>query len=192
MSEFIRLCLEFAKIGILAVGGGMATIPFLSELTVKYPQWLSMPMLMDMIAVSESTPGPIGINMATYVGYMVAGVPGAILASVSMILPALIIVVLVSRVLDKYRKNYWVESVFHMLRPAVTGLIAAAGYSVISVALFKSGSALSFPLNADLVAVAVFTLLLIAQESKKLKSLHPVLYILLGAVAGLAMGYLGL
>jgi len=190
MTEFFYLCLEFMKIGILAVGGGMATIPFLTDLTYKYPQYLTMPMLMDMIAISESTPGPIGINMATYVGYTLYKVPGAVFASISMILPALVIVVLVSRALDKYKSNYWVESVFHMIRPAVTGLIAAAGFSVISIALFKSGTGSGFPANINLPAVVLFVLFVAAQESKKFKSIHPVLYILSGATAGIAMGCL--
>lgn len=190
MSDFFHLCLEFIKIGILAVGGGMATIPFLAELTVKYPQWMDMSLLMDMIAVSESTPGPIGINMATYVGYIAAGIPGAISASVSIVAPALLIVILVSRVLDKYRSNYWVESVFHLIRPAVTGLIAAAAYSVIAVALFRGDPELGLLQNIKLVPVIVFAVFVLAQESEKFKKLHPTLYILAGAFVGLAMGYL--
>lgn len=190
MTDFFYLCLEFMKIGILAVGGGMATIPFLTDLTYKYPQFLTMPMLMDMIAISESTPGPIGINMATYVGYTLYRIPGAIFSSVSMILPALVIVILVSKVLDKYKTNYWVESVFHVIRPSVTGLIAAAGFSVASIALFNGDSGSGFLAGINFTAVIVFALFVAAQESKKFKKLHPTIYILSGAIIGLAMGYL--
>ena len=89
---YLLLFWEFFKTGLFAVGGGLATLPFLTQMSVSHPDWFTTQMLADMIAVSESTPGPIGVNMATYVGYTVAGIPGAIVATCSLVLPSLIII----------------------------------------------------------------------------------------------------
>lgn len=126
MMIYLRLFWEFLKIGLFSVGGGMATLPFLYDLSEK-TGWFTAGQIADMLAVSESTPGPIGINMATYTGYTVAGVPGAILASVGIIIPGLALVILITAVLEKFRNNTYVEGAFYGLRPASVGLITAAG-----------------------------------------------------------------
>ena len=131
---FLTLFLEFFKIGLFSVGGGLATIPFLMELAGKY-DWLTHEMLTDMIAVSEATPGPIGINLATYSGFAAAGVPGALVASFSIVLPSFITISIIAKVLQKFRQNPLVDSVFSGIRPVVTGLIAAAGMSVLKVSI---------------------------------------------------------
>ena len=134
-TTLLTLCYEFFKTGLLAVGGGLATLPFLSEMSNKYDSWFTHAELADMIAVSESTPGPIGVNMATYVGFRVMGnfgagwsILGAVLATVSLVLPSLIIVVIIAKMMCKYMSNKYVQWAFSGLRPAVTGLIAAAGW----------------------------------------------------------------
>ena len=126
---YLQLFWEFFRIGLFAVGGGMATLPFLEQLSVR-TGWYGPALITDMIAISESTPGPIGINLATYVGCSVAGMAGGVAATLGEICPAILIVTLVSRSLEKFRDSHWLDDAFLTLRPAVTGLIAAAGLGV--------------------------------------------------------------
>ena len=132
---YLRLFWEFFKTGLFAIGGGMATLPFLHDIG-EATGWFTQAQLMNMLAVSESTPGPIGINMATYVGCNVAGFFGGVVATMGEILPSIVIVVLISKSLDRFRGSKLVDSAFYGLRPAVTGLIAAAGISVVQVSMF--------------------------------------------------------
>lgn len=131
---YLQLFYEFFKTGLFAVGGGLATIPFLSAMTDKYT-WFTKAQLADMIAVAESTPGPIGVNTATFAGYNAAGIPGAIVATLSLVLPSYIIILAISKALQKFRDNKYVNDAFTGLRPAATGLIGAACYSVTAIAL---------------------------------------------------------
>ena len=124
----LKLFYEFFKAGLFAVGGGMATIPFLMDMA-DTTDWFTRAQLADMVAVSESTPGPIGGNMATYVGFTTAGVPGALVATLGLVTPSVIIILLVARVLKQFRHNRFVEAGFYGLRPASAGLIGAAGLS---------------------------------------------------------------
>ena len=133
---YLSLFWEFLKIGLFAVGGGMATLPFLRELSVR-TGWFSQDLITDMIAISESTPGPIGINMATYVGCNIAGLFGGFIATMGELLPSLIIVIIISKSLERFRNAKVVGDAFYGLRPAVTGLIAAAGISVAQVAMLQ-------------------------------------------------------
>ena len=130
----LRLFWEFFKIGLFAVGGGMATIPFLYDLSDR-TGWFTYTQLADMIAISESTPGPIGVNMSTYVGYEMAGIAGSIFTTLGFVAPSIIIIIIVSIFLQKFRDNRYVESAFYGLRPASSGLIASAALSVAIVAL---------------------------------------------------------
>jgi len=173
--EILRLCLEFFKTGLFAIGGGLATIPYLAEISNKYPHWFSLEVLADMIAVSESTPGPLGINMATYVGYTVSGFPGAFAATFSLVLPSFIIILLVIRVLKRFRDNRLVNAAFAGLRPATTGLIAAAGYIVLRFAVFI-GDSLEISLLTLFIAILVCTQIF--------KKVHPIAYIGVSALAG--------
>ncbi len=180
MSTLLTLCLEFFRTGLLAVGGGLATLPFLTEMSKRYPGWFDTGMLSDMIAVSESTPGPIGINMATYVGFTVAGIPGALCTTLSLVLPSIVVITIVARILQQFKENRIVKAMFSGLRPAVTGLIAAAAYSVIQLALFHdynlTGPATFFDgiawLNIAIFAVALFFI-----RWKKTAKLHPIVFI---------------
>ena len=125
----LRLYLEFAKVGLFAVGGGLATIPFLQRMGAA-TGWFTDVDLTTMIAVSESTPGPMGINMATYVGFETAGVPGAAAATLGLVTPCVIIIMAIAGFLQKFRQSKTVDAVFYGLRPASTALIASAGLSV--------------------------------------------------------------
>lgn len=186
--NLLTLCFEFFKTGLFAVGGGLATLPFLSEMADKYP-WFTYEQLADMIAVSESTPGPIGVNMATYVGFRVWGVPGAILATLSLVLPSLIIVVIIAKMMSKYMSNKYVQWAFGGLRPAVTGLIAAAGWSVVELALLDltDFSIARFWEAINIPAVIIFAIVLFLAQFKKTKKLHPIVFIGSCAVLGIIL-----
>ena len=185
----LRLFWEFFKVGLFAVGGGLATVPFLRALALKYP-WFDTAMLANMIAVGESTPGPIGVNMATYAGVTAAGIPGGIVATFALILPSYLVILVVSRILRKFRENTWVNAAFRGLRPAVTGLIAAAGLSVARTALLATPLAWTKDL-ATLVSyvkwpqVILFAVLLFV--SQKWKKLHPIVIIAAAAAVGIVL-----
>ena len=184
MPELLTLCLEFFKTGLFAVGGGLATIPFLTEMQKIY-NWFTTEDLANMIAVGESTPGPIGINMATYVGFFQSGVPGALTATLSLVLPSLIVICLIAGILDKFQKNRLVQDAFAAIRPAVTGLIAAAGMTLVKIAIFRGEWS---PATFDWVALVLFAALFACTQLKALKKLHPVAFIAVGAVAGIILG----
>ena len=186
MMEFLTLCFEFFKTGLFAVGGGLATLPFLSQMQQKYG-WFTAEDLGNMIAVSESTPGPIGVNMATYVGFMTKGIFGGLLATLSLVLPSLIVIMLIAKALDKYQNNPMIQNMFAFMRPAVTGLIAAAGFSVLKIALYHAGAATFFA-GIDWIAVVLFAVLLTLTQLKKLKKIHPIAFIAVGAVVGILLG----
>ena len=190
----LRLFFEFFKIGLFSVGGGMATLPFLSDLADQ-TGWFEYAQIADMLAVSESTPGPIGINMATYVGYTTAGIPGALVASVGIIVPGIALVLLITAILDKFRNNIYVEGAFYGLRPASVGLITAAGVlvvkiSLLNVDLFHQTNAIADLFQWKAVALAAL-LLVLTRYIKKTKGLHPVYFIVFSAVIGILFGFAG-
>lgn len=181
---YLRLFFEFFKIGLFAVGGGMATLPFLQRLG-ESTGWFDSQLITDMVAISESTPGPIGINMATYVGYNVAGFFGGFVATMGEILPCIIIVIIFARSLERLRGNRYLDFAFYGMRPAVTGLIAAAAISVVQVAVFNTEMYKTTGVITDLAdpkKIIYFVLVFIA--IKKFKK-HPVAYIAVSAVVGL-------
>lgn len=180
---YLQLAFEFFKAGLFAVGGGLATLPFLIQMSITHPQWFTLDQLMDMVAVSESTPGPIGVNMASYVGYHVAGIPGAVTATFALTLPAFLTILIVVRVLDRFRQNRRVIGGMEAMRPAVTGLIAAAGYAVLKSVLFPSGGFASL----QWIPLALFALLLLLLRVKRLKRIHPIAFIAVGAVLGVLL-----
>ncbi|MCI7712768.1 MAG: chromate transporter [Clostridiales bacterium] len=185
---YLQLFWEFLKIGLFAVGGGMATLPFLQDLAEK-TGWYSQSLITDMIAISESTPGPIGINMATYVGCNVAGFLGGVVATMGEILPAIVIVVTVSRYLEKFRGSKLVDAAFYGLRPAVTGLIAAAGISVVQVAMFHFDLYRQTGVLMDAFDLKKIVFFVVAFAAIKKFKLHPVVYIACAAVVGILLSF---
>ena len=185
---YLQLFWEFLKIGLFAVGGGMATLPFLQDLAEK-TGWYSQSLITDMIAISESTPGPIGINMATYVGCNVAGFLGGVVATMGEILPAIVIVVTVSRYLEKFRGSKLVDAAFYGLRPAVTGLIAAAGISVVQVAMFHFDLYRQTGVLMDAFDLKTIVFFVVAFAAIKKFKLHPVVYIACAAVVGILLSF---
>ena len=182
MMTLLKLFIEFFKTGLFAVGGGLATIPFLTAMTEKY-DWFTPQQLADMIAVAESTPGPIGVNTATFAGFRAAGIPGSVIATFGLVLPSFLIILAIAGALQKYKSNPLVQNAFSGLRPASTGLIAAAGWSVLKTAL--SGADI---MGISLPAVLLFAAIMILSNTKKLKSLHPAAFIGLAAVVGIVAG----
>ncbi len=181
MRVFWELFYEFFQIGLFAIGGGPATIPFLMDIPTRH-DWYEVSDVANMLAVSESTPGPIGINMATYAGFNAAGFAGGIVATLSLVLPSIIVIVIIAKILDKFSKNMYVKSSFYMIRPAVTGLIATAVWGIFKTALFTDALGnFHFPVVLFIVCIAFFGLMNI----KQLKKLHPAFWILCGAVMGI-------
>ena len=131
---YFLLMFEFFKIGLLAIGGGLVTVPFLFDLADKY-DWFTKVELANMIAISESTPGPIGVNMATFAGLTVGGIGGGILATVSLIFPSLVIMVLVAKIMNKYSCNMRVRDILSGVRPVVLALILFAGFELGKIVL---------------------------------------------------------
>jgi len=182
---FLKLFYEFFKIGLFSVGGGMATIPFLYDLSSRYG-WFTVSELTDMIAVAESTPGPIGVNMATYCGFHHAGIPGAVVATLGLVLPSLVIIMVIAMVLNKFRSSA-VDSVFYGLRPASVGLIAAAGFEVAKISLMNLGIETSNILNYfNFKSIILAVIIFFAMKKYKL---HPLVYIALSAVVGVVFNF---
>ena len=167
---YLVLFWEFFKIGLLAIGGGLVTIPFLMDLTDKY-DWLSKQQLADMIAVAESTPGPVGVNMATYGGFNAAGIWGGLIATFGLVLPSLIIIILISKYVMKYENEGVFKSILFGIRPAVLALILYAGYILAEMAFTDTKTAL--------IGVAAFGIV------HYFRKLHPIVFILCGAVMGI-------
>ena len=190
---FLQLFFEFARVGLFAVGGGLATIPFLQDMGAR-TGWFTNADLTTMIAVSESTPGPMGVNMATYVGFQtgslaggpLGGAAGAVLATLGLITPSIIII---AGFLQKFRQSKTVDAVFQGLRPASTALIAAAGLSVALSVLFTfqgtESCVFSVHWPALILAVAVF----VCMRYTPLKKLHPVAFIAAAAVIGAVLQF---
>lgn len=166
---YLVLCWEFFKIGLFAIGGGLVTVPFLFDLAEKY-KWFTTAELADMIAISQSTPGPIGINMATFAGYKVGGIYGGIAATLSEVLPAMIIIFMICKILDKWAENPYISRILQGIRPAVLALILYAGWDIAKISL------------TDYKNAGLFTALLLAMHFYP-KS--PIFYILLAAGAGI-------
>ena len=194
MMIYLQLFFEFFKAGLFAVGGGMATLPFLYDMSDKMG-WCTYADLANMVAISESTPGPIGINMATYVGYTLRGVPGAVTATVGLITPSIIIILIIAKFLQAFKDSPLVDAAFYGLRPASTGLIAAAGLSVLALVLVNPGVSEGAGI---LELINIKSILLIAvlyyftAVCKKTKGLHPVCFIAASAVVGIVFQFAGI
>ena len=192
-----KLFWEFCKTGLFAIGGGMATVPFLREIADK-TGWFTAGQLADMIAVSESTPGPLGVNMATYVGYTVGstqlgspwmGIVGAVTATLGLIFPSIVIVLCIRIFLKRFRTSTLVDAALYGLRPASVALISAAGVEIVLFAILRVDSVyqigaaqLSWKSVALAAGVYAGTNLI-----PKLKKLHPIWFILLSAIVGIIL-----
>ena len=190
----LQLFYEFAKVGLFTVGGGMASVPFLLVMSEK-PGWFPQAQLLDMIAISESTPGPLGINMGTYVGFETAGVPGAIIATLGITLPTAALAIIVAKFLFGFKENKYVQGAFSGLRPASAGLIAAAGVSVAMLSLVNQAAleAKEWASIVDIKAIILAVLLwILTNKVKQTKKLHAIYFIAASAVIGIIFGFANL
>ena len=162
---------EFLKIGMFALGGGMVTVPFLFNLADRY-HWFSSQELVDMIAVAESSPGPIGINMATYAGFKTAGVLGGLVATCGLLFPSLVVIIIIAKILENYRDTRFFANMMYAVHPAVIAMILMAGIEL-----------------GKLVLIETETILigLIFLCSIHFIKLHPVIYIIIGGVVGIVL-----
>lgn len=187
--SLLQMCWEFFKTGLFAVGGGLATLPFLYDMAARF-DWFTEEELANMLAVAESTPGPMGVNMATYAGMTAYGIGGAVLATVSLVFPSVVVIILISMFLERFRSSRLVDDAFRGLRPASVGLVAAACVQVLQVALLNTdvletaGAALLSIFNWK--AIAVFIVLFILYRLKK--NWHPIVFVAIGAAAGILLG----
>ncbi len=193
MMIFLQLYIRFFMVGLFAVGGGLATLPFLTAMG-ETTGWFTSMDISNMVAISESTPGPIGINMATYIGYQVGsnlggagfGILGSVIATLGEVTPCVIIIMIVSKILVKFRNSKYVEYAFYGLRAASVGLIAAALLGVAKIAFFNAEAMVesgNFFMAVDyksLILSAVIFFLI-----TKFKKLHPIALIALSAVIGI-------
>lgn len=166
---YLLLLGEFFKIGLMAIGGGMVTIPFLLDLADKY-DWYTKADLLNMIAISESTPGPVGVNMATYVGYITGGVWGSVVATLGLVLPSLIIIIIIAKYLYSKDTDSLIQRLLFGVRPAVVALIFYAGWELARLSLVDYKS----------VGSAACSLLLI-----RILKWHPIVYICMSAIIGI-------
>lgn len=184
--KLLLLFVEFFKTGLFAVGGGLATVPFIRDMGATYG-WITEAELANIIAIAESTPGPIGVNAATYVGYLVSGIPGAILATLGLVTPSVIIIILVAKAIKKYSDSYMVQSLFKALRPAAIGLITAAGFSLLLTSLGVKANFTRFAFSANwysLLKLGIYGVFMFFAFWKKTAKIHPLFFILIGGVIG--------
>jgi len=185
---YIKLFLVFFKIGLFSIGGGLATIPFLQEIVRKYG-WITSQDLLDMIAISESTPGPIGVNTATFVGYKTAGVMGGIIATMGIVTPSIIIIIIIAHYFGKINEKPIVQAGFYGLRPAVIGLIGAAAFEVAKVSLFNIDDFFKTYNLATLVNIKGIVLFGIILYLMKRYKKHPIVYLVGAAIVGIIFKY---
>jgi chromate transporter len=169
---YLKLFLEFFHIGLFSFGGGYATLPFLYHIA-DVQKWYTVKQLSDMIAISSITPGPVGVNVATFAGYTTSGILGAFVATASVILPSLIIVIIISKLLEQFKHNKYVQSVIYTLKPAGCGLLAGVGVDM-------------FVNNINLLGMVLLAGLFVASLTEKR---DPLFYLAVSAVVGLVAGF---
>lgn len=192
----VQLFWEFMKTGLFAVGGGLATLPFLYEMSAK-TGWFTTHDIADLIAISESTPGPLGVNMATYVGFKTLGLFGGTVSTLGLIFPSVIVIIIISQILNKFKESPAVQKVFYGLRPASTALITAAGLGVAKIALLhldtyqETGAVMDlFNWECIVIAVILYAALKLLSTKKifgRKWNLHPIAYIAISAVIGIVL-----
>ncbi len=188
---YLQLFWEFFKTGLFSIGGGLATLPFLYEMSNK-THWFSHADIADMIAISESTPGAIGINMSTYAGFKTAGYPGGIIATLALATPSLIIILIISGFLNKFQESRHVQNALYGLRPASIAMITAAGLNVAKVALVNIDAFLASRNIGDLFLwKAILLGIVILAGQKIFPKVHPIAFIVFSAVVGIVFRFAG-
>ncbi|MGI6002854.1 MAG: chromate transporter [Lachnospiraceae bacterium] len=183
---YLQLFWEFFKTGLFAIGGGLATLPFIYEMQAK-TGWFTLDDISNMIAISESTPGPMGINMATFTGFTVAGIPGGIIAVLGLICPALVIIIIISNMLEKFKDSKYVAYAMYGLRAASAALITVAVLQVARVAflhydVFQETGKLADLFNPIAIVYGIILYFVYKKTDK-----HPILYICISAAVGILL-----
>lgn len=181
---YLKLYFEFLKIGMFAIGGGFTAIPFIRQLAEKYG-WITEKQILDMIAISESTPGSMSVNSATFVGNKTVGILGGLIATAGVVTPSIIIILLIAHYFLKFCEAPTIKSMFSGIRPAVTGLIAAVGFEIARIVLLsidklKITSTISSVLNIKATILFGVVLFLMIKYKK-----HPIIYLLGLAIVGI-------
>ena len=179
----LELFWVFFLIGAFTFGGGYAMIAMIQQQVVSRG-WMGMEEIIDFVAIAESTPGPIAVNMATFVGTRMGGLPGAACATLGVVLPSFVVILIVARCYQAFRRSKWVQGVMSGLKPAVVGLIAGAAVTV--------GAAIFAPNGGNASWVWWVLLAVMLWVSMKWKKLHPIVIICICALAGILAGFLGL
>ncbi len=169
---YLKLFLEFFHIGLFSFGGGYATLPFLYHIA-DVQKWYTTQQLTDMIAISSITPGPVGVNVATFAGYVTSGLLGAVIATTSVILPSFILIIIISKLLEQFKHNKYVQSIIYVLKPTGCGLLAAVGVDM-------------FINSINLFGMLLLASLFWASLTQKR---DPLFYLGVSAVAGLIAGF---
>ena len=183
----IELLTTFFMIGAFTFGGGYAMLPLIQE-AVLGKGWIEATQLVDFVAVAESTPGPFAVNIATYIGIQKAGILGAVFATLGVVLPSFIIILIVASIFEKFKKSKLVKGLMSGLKPAAIGLIASAAISIGMTAFFPEGFE-NFELFGFITSAVIFLIALFLEFKKKL---HPIVVISISAVLGIAFGYIGM
>ena len=173
---YLLLAFEFFKTGLFSFGGGYATIPFLYHISDVY-HWYSTSELTHMTAIAAITPGPVGINVATYAGLKISGLMGAIIATTSEIIPSFIFVLIISKLLKIFSNNFYVKSIIETLKPISCALLVSVGVGLIKVELFNKYS-----------LILLLILLFLSRKSKK----DPLFYMVIAGLTGLGLRLLGI
>lgn len=174
---YLELFLEFLKIGTFSFGGGAAMLPMIEQ-SMQKTGWMTRTDLYNFVGISESTPGPIAINLSTYIGARIAGFPGALAASIGVVFPSFVIILLVARVYTQFQQNLYVRGVMEVLHPIVAGMLAAATLSV-------AANVFSVHLSSENLSAAAA---LIAAVILAWKKQHPILIICVCALVGIVLG----
>ncbi|EGT3617121.1 chromate transporter [Clostridium perfringens] len=183
-----KLFFEFFKVGLFAVGGGAATIPFLYDISDR-THWFTHTDLANMVAISQSVPGAMGINMATYVGYATDGIIGGITATIGIIVPSIIIILLVARMLEKFKENKIVADCFYGLRPASTALLFAAGFEIVKISILTLDKYTKTHNIFDIVSFKALILAVILYFLINKYKKSPIFYIALSAIVGIVFKF---
>ena len=184
---YFQLFYEFCKVAIFTFGGGMASIPFLEDMAVK-TGWFTLAQLTDFIAISESTPGPIAVNIATYAGYNTAGYLGGVAATMGLVFPAIVLMTVVAKFITAFRGNKYIDRAFYGLRPCVLALIMSALLGIAKVTLLVEGATLAtLATSINWRAMGIFALVAVLQNVKQFKKLHTVVFLGISALLGIAL-----
>jgi chromate transporter len=181
--NLLFLLANFSRIGLFAIGGGLATLPFLFEMADR-SDWLTRESVGDMLAVAQSLPGAIGVNLAAYTGFTYAGIAGGYIAALGLIIPSIIIIIIVARTLQAFKESVIVKAVFAGFRPAAAGLLSAAGLGAIALSLYHPTAEIWYEIIRRKEACLFLVLFVLIYKFRK----HPIVYIITAGISGIVLG----